>query len=333
MNKAILLVNLGSPASPSTRHVRAYLKEFLMDRHVLRLPYWLRWLIVHLVILPFRPKKTAAAYKKIWMAEGSPLLIYTEKFAAALRKAVNVPVYWTMRFGNPSIRQVLRQMAHDGVDQVLVAPLFPQHAAATIESSLEEAIRCVRTLPLTLQVMPVFYKNPAYLTLLTERVKAVAKEHDFVLFSYHGLPLAHITAGDPTGAHCLKSVDCCQTSSLAHETCYRHQAFFITRQVALAAGLSERKYTTVFQSRVGRGEWLGPNASDFLERLPQTGVTSVAVIAPSFVADNLETLEEIDIRMRERFLAQGGKKFTYIPCFNDEAPWVKAFAKLVQGYL
>ncbi len=333
MRKAVLLVNLGSPQAPTVKSVRRYLAQFLMDRHVLTLPYFFRWLLVHLLILPFRSKRTTQAYKKIWMEEGSPLLVYTEKFANALSEQIKIPVYWAMRIGRPSLKQTLNQMAHDGVDQVLVAPLFPQYAAATIETSVEEAIKQTRTLPLTLQVLPVFYKNSGYLSLLTERVKAAAKEHDFVLFSYHGLPHSHVRAADQTGTHCLQSVDCCERPSIAHETCYRHQAFFITRQVALSAGLLENKYTTAFQSRVGRGQWLGPNASDFLERLPQTGVTSVAVIAPSFVADNLETLEEIDIRMRERFLAHGGKKFTYIPCLNDNAQWVKAFAKLIREYL
>ncbi|GAB4430507.1 MAG: ferrochelatase [Turneriella sp.] len=327
--KAVLLVNLGSPESPSVPHVRKYLKQFLMDGYVIDAPYPIRWMIVNLFVLPFRPKRSAEAYQKIWTKEGSPLLVFTRRFAEKLQKFSRHRIYWAMRYGHPSIASVLTLMRDAGHKEVLLAPLYPHYALSTTVTVLQEARLHARDLGITLSVLPPFYDNKAHQAVLARQVKHASASHDFVLFSYHGLPVSHIRKADTTGNHCLTNTNCCIVHSAAHSTCYRHQVIETTNAVARGAGLRADRYGFAFQSRLGRAEWLTPNTADFVTDLARKGIRRLAVIAPAFVADNLETLEEIDMQIREAFLAAGGEKFTYLPCLNDNTDWVKGFAGLI----
>ncbi|MFO1471825.1 MAG: ferrochelatase [Turneriella sp.] len=332
---AVLLVNLGSPNSPSVGDVRNYLAQFLMDGYVIDIPYAIRWMIVHLFILPFRPKRSAEAYGKIWTAEGSPLLINTKRFAEKVQKFSKHKIYWAMRYGHPSIASVLTLMRDAGHTDILVAPLYPHHALSSTVTAIEEAKLHAADLGLTLSFLPAFYDSKAYQVALAKEVKKVAASHDYVLFSYHGLPVRHITKSDPTGAHCMKVENCCAVNAISengvdpHKTCYRHQVIETTNAVAKLAGVKPGKFGLSFQSRLGRAEWLKPMTSEFIAELPKKGIRKIALIAPAFVADNLETLEEANMQLRDIFLSAGGEKFTYIPCLNDDTDWAKGFAQLL----
>ncbi len=306
-----------------------------MDGYVINAPKVIRWIIVYLFILPFRPKRSAEAYRKIWTAEGSPLILNTKRFADKVQKFTRRKIYWAMRYGQPSIASALAQISADGHASVLVAPLYPHHALSSTVSAVEEAWLHGTNLGLVLEFLPAFYDSPAHQNALAKAVKKVAASHDYILFSYHGLPVRHITKADPTGAHCMKVENCCDIRTThswgvdPHNTCYRHQVFETTNAVAKLAGVKPGKFGLSFQSRLGRAEWLKPMTSEYIAELPKKGIRKIALIAPAFVADNLETLEEANMQLREIFLGAGGEKFTYIPCLNDDTEWAKGFARLL----
>lgn len=326
---AVLLVNLGSPASPGVGDVRRYLRQFLMDGYVIDIPYPLRWMIVNLFILPFRPKRSAEAYAKIWQNEGSPLLTNTRRFAEKLAKFSKHKIFWAMRYGTPSVDSVLREIKAAGFGDVLVVPMYPHHALSSTVTAVEEAKKSAAPLGLSLRILPAFYHDAGFNTNLVAQIKRHAKNDDYILFSYHGLPVRHITKADPTKTHCLQRENCCHIDSEAHKTCYRHQVIETTETVAKSLRLKPQQYGFSFQSRLGRAEWLKPMTSEFVADLAQKGIRNLAIVAPAFVADNLETLEEVNMQLREIFLAAGGKRFTYIPCLNDDAAWAKSFAALI----
>ena len=328
--QAVLLVNLGSPASPAPSDVRAYLDEFLMDPDVLDIPWFARALLVRGLILNTRPAKSAEAYAKIWTAEGSPLVVISERTRAALEASMDVPVGLAMRYGEPSIERGIDELlARAGeVDELIVVPLYPQYAMAstkTVETAVSEALRGKN---LAYRFVPPFYDDPAYLDALAARARAeLPPDTQFVLFSYHGIPRRHVRKMDPTGTHCLQSADCCSTPSPAWATCYRHQAIATTEGVVQRLGLAKDAYAFSFQSRLGGG-WLEPFTDKEFLALPGRGVKRLAVVCASFVADCLETLEEIDMRGRESFLAAGGEQFAYLRCLNDDPAWIEALAGL-----
>lgn len=328
--RAVLLVNLGSPRSTSVADVRRYLDEFLMDPYVLDIPAPLRALIVKGLILPTRPAKSARAYAQIWTAEGSPLIVISERMRSALEAAMEIPVGLAMRYGEPALAHGLDELLERAgpLDDLVIVPLYPQYAMAstkTVEAAIDRLL-AARGLPA--RYVPPFFNDPGYLGA----VEAIIREHappdaQYILFSYHGIPKRHLRKTDPTHAHCLRSDDCCATPSAAHATCYRHQVFATTDALAERLGLAPGGYGTSFQSRLGGG-WLQPFTDLELAELPKRGITRLAVACPSFVADCLETLEEIVIRGRETFLAAGGEAFTYLPCPNDDGRWIRALARL-----
>jgi ferrochelatase len=332
VTQGILLVNLGTPASCQPADVRAYLGEFLMDRRVLDTPWPIRKLIVSGFILPFRPKRSAAAYAKIWDAAGadtgSPLLHYGRLCQQRLNDRLNVPTALAMRYGQPNIDDAVADLLAQGVDELTLVPLYPQHADSTRTTTIE-AVRSVLPANITLNVLPAFYDNADYL----DAQAAIIKQHlpdqwDHLLLSYHGLPERHITSADPTGSHCLANDDCCRTPSTAHATCYRHQAYRTSELLAARLNISADQFSVSFQSRLGRLPWLTPYTDQTLSELPGTGVKKLAVVCPAFVADNLETLEEIGLAGRELFMAAGGETFTLVPCLNAEPAWIEVLAKL-----
>ncbi len=329
----VLLINLGTPASPSTADVRSYLDEFLMDRHVLDVPWPIRRLIVSAFILPFRPKASAHAYASIWTDAGSPLLIHSQALQAAMQQRSPRPVSLAMRYGEPSIQAAVKELADAGVDHLVVVPLYPQYADSTV-TTIVEAVNKILPAAIRVEFLPPFYAHPAYRQALTASVKAhLPPDVDHLLMSYHGLPERHLTKADPTGAHCLQSESCCETASPAHATCYRHQVFVTSRNLAADLGIDAEHYSVSFQSRLGRLPWLTPYTDQVLAELPGRGVKNLAVVCPAFVADNLETLEEMGIQGRETFLEAGGEHFHLIPCLNDDVVWVDALSDMLEGVL
>ncbi|MEJ2132401.1 MAG: ferrochelatase, partial [Gammaproteobacteria bacterium] len=335
MSKALLLVNLGSPEAPDEESLRRYLNEFLMDPYVIDTPWPIRRFVLSAFILPRRPAESAAAYRSIWTQDGSPLVVHTQALANALATRVEMPVTWAMRYGEPSLEDAVSVLAAiPGVDTIRLAALYPHHAMSTRTTTIEAARRALRELggPVGLEVLAPFYDRPEYIRAMASAASGhLAADLDHVLFSYHGLPERHLRKTDPTGTHCLASPDCCETPSSAHATCYRHQVLATTRSVASALSLPEGTYSSSFQSRLGRLPWLRPYTDDVLAELPARGVKKLAVICPAFVSDNLETLEEMGIRGRETFLAQGGERFTLVPCLNEHPQWIETLAEFAQS--
>ncbi len=332
--RGILLVNLGSPASTSIADVRRYLREFLMDPYVIDSPWPIRKLIVSGFILPFRPKRTAQAYQRIWQStageqNGSPLLLHSEVMRTALAERIDLPVELAMRYGQPDIDTALTKLLATGVGEILLITLYPHHADSTRTTTIEAVQRNLarRGAHVHLRVMPPFFDDPNYLAALTDSIgSAMNADSQLLLFSYHGLPEQHVIKADPTGNHCLQSPDCCETPSPAHATCYRHQVFETSRRVAAQLGLTTDQWRVSFQSRLGRLPWLTPYTDLTLDSLPREGVKRVTVVCPAFVADNLETLEEIGMAGRERFLQAGGESLTLVPCLNDAPAWIDTVA-------
>lgn len=328
-NKGVLLVNLGSPASATEEDVRLYLRQFLMDEHVIDYPYWLRWLLVHVFILPKRPARSARAYQSIWWNEGSPLIVLSRRQQALLQEALAYPVALGMRYGAPSIMDGLVQLVEKGVEEVLLVPLYPHYAystTVTVEKAAREAMALLAS-KVRLQVLPSFYDHPAYIKALVASAQEYLDwDYEHILFSFHGVPKRQIHRTDPGGAHCLRVGDCCQVESAAHATCYRHQAFRTVDLFASQAGVPETKYSVAFQSRLGPDAWLKPYTSAHITELAQDGVKRLLVITPSFVTNCLETLEEIAIHGQETFLANGGVEFRLAPCLNTHPNWIEALA-------
>ena len=337
-NRAVLLTNLGSPDSTDVADVRKYLNQFLMDPYVIQLPWVLRRLIVSLFVLPSRPKASAHAYKSIWWEEGSPLVVLSQRLLEAVKKNTDVPVAMAMRYGSPAIEtQLLKLAKQDGIEEILLVPLYPHYADSTIKTTIEEAKSVIarHKLAVKLVVLQPFYQEPAYIDALVASTAPwlnADSGFDHILFSYHGLPELHLTKADPTGNHCLKRDDCCQVASPAHATCYRFQVLRTTERFVEKAGLKPDQYSVAFQSRLGRAKWLEPSTVDTLKELAEKGVKNLLVMCPAFVTDCLETLEEIALQGSEEFKQAGGESLTLIPCLNDHEQWVSVISRWCEEY-
>jgi len=340
---AVLLLNLGSPDSTSIPDVRRYLREFLWDERVLDTPAPLRWFVLNAFILPFRPKRTAAAYARVWTPAGSPLVATSrrvrEKVQAGLGDSSDSPgatVALAMRYGEPAIQRVVAELKNARPSRVLVIPLYPHYAMSSYETA---AVLAAQELAAQLPGVPVdtfppFFDDPAYLDALAESARPLLEPaFDRVLFSYHGLPFRHLQKSDPSRAHCLSRPDCCDGCHPAHATCYRHQCLRATDLVAARLGLPREKYEVSFQSRLGRDPWLTPFTDHRLTALPAEGVKRLVVLCPSFVSDCLETLEEIAIEGRESFLHAGGESFTLVPCLNEHPAWIAFLRDKIRAWL
>ncbi len=336
--KGVLLVNLGSPDSPSVLDVRKYLREFLMDGRVLDTPWPVRWYVVNFAILPRRPVESAAAYQKVWTPEGSPLVVISRRVQRELQRRVgdSLAVELAMRYQNPGIESALASLRSQGVGDLLVFPLFPHFAMSSFETAVVRVQElAARMAPeMELQIADPFYRDPDYIAALVASASDyLQSDHEHLLFSFHGLPERHLRKSDPTGSHCLQSPNCCETPSIAHDTCYRAQCFATVRAFVKQANIPSGKYSVSFQSRLGRDPWLKPYTDGELKRLPQSGVKRLLVMCPAFVSDCLETLEEIAMSGRESFIEAGGEKFTFIPCLNEHPRWLDALEKMVRCYL
>ncbi len=336
MKKGILLVNLGSPDSPEPKDVKKYLGEFLMDERVIDVPLWARTLLVKGIILKTRPKASAAAYKKIWWKEGSPLIVLSERLQDKVQQQTEIPVGLAMRYGSMSIYKGLQDLVNKGVEQVLLIPLYPQFAMATTETILvlADEIQKEHFPNLIIESLPGFYNDPEYIEVLSKSIKRHlnGKSYDHLLFSYHGVPERHIRKSDVTKSHCKIDGSCCVTPSKAHEFCYRHQCYEVTRLVGENLKLTEGTFSTSFQSRLGFDPWLQPYTDRTIERLGKQGIKNMAIVTPAFVSDCLETLEEIAMEGQEIFHEMGGKDFTTIPCLNDDDSWVSLLVKWIKNW-
>ena len=334
--KGTLLVNLGSPESPEPKDVKKYLGEFLMDERVIDVPLWARTLLVKGIILNTRPKASAAAYKKIWWEDGSPLIVLSERLKEKVQEQTSLPVALAMRYGSMTIKKGLQELVDKGCDEVFLIPLYPQFAMATTETILvlAEEIRKEHFPNLKIDSLPAFYNNPEYISVLANSIKEDLKdkEYEHLLFSYHGVPERHIRKSDITKSHCKIDGSCCETASKAHEFCYRHQCKEVTRLVGEYLQLEPDTYSTSFQSRLGFDPWLQPYTDRTIERLGKKGIKTMAIATPAFVSDCLETLEEIAMEGEEIFHEMGGKEFSTIPCLNTNKEWVALLAKWVNEW-
>lgn len=324
--KGVLLVNLGSPDSTKIKDIKKYLDEFLMDERVIDMAYWKRFLLVKGIILNTRPKKTAAAYRKVWWKEGSPLIVLSERFFKKVQEKVDLPIALAMRYGSMSIEKGLKELADKGVEDVLLIPLYPHYAMSSFETVEVKTMEIQKQLfpKMSIETFPVFYNKPDYISAMANNIKKELgdEKYDYILFSYHGIPERHIFKSDTTKNHCKLDGSCCDLPSKAHETCYRHQCFETTKEIAKSLHLKEGTWGNSFQSRLLRDPWLKPYTDFEFEKLAQNGIENLIVITPSFVTDCLETLEEIAMEGKHQFLEAGGKNYKHIPCLNDNQEWV-----------
>ncbi len=334
--KGVLLVNLGSPDSPEVADVKVYLREFLMDKYVIDMPYLLRKLIVEGFILPKRPQKSAEAYKTIWSEQGSPLIAISKNVRQQVQERLDVPIGLAMRYGNPSIESGLRELIEDHqVDDVLLIPLYAVYSLATVQSVYEQTERVLKRFSqeINLTIIPPFYNEEAYLdALAASATEKLEWNYDHLLISFHGLPERHLKKADPTGEHCLKVEDCCNKASTAHTTCYRHQVLHIANELVKRLNIPKDKYSVAFQSRLGVDSWLKPSTAGEIVRLAEEGTKKLAVYCPAFVSDCLETLEEIAIQGKEMFIEAGGEELRHIPCMNDHPAWIDTLSKFCQRH-
>jgi ferrochelatase len=335
----VLLINLGTPEAPRSGPVRKYLREFLSDPRVLDINPVGRKLLLEGVILPLRPQKSAAAYRKIWTERGSPLLVESLALVEKVREALGaeVPVELGMRYGNPSIASALGRLSAARTSRLVVAPLYPQYSSAATGSSLEEVYRITGAFEVVpnLSVLPPFYADPGFLDAFARQGEPVlARDRpDHVLFSFHGLPERQVKRSDPTAAHCLQSASCCDRMVDANRDCYRAQSFATARALAHRLGLAQGRFTVCFQSRLGRTPWIRPYTDQVIPELAARGMRRLAVFCPAFVADCLETLEEIGLRARDQFLSLGGESLSLVPSLNASPAWVSALTALLRRQL
>lgn len=333
---ALLLVNLGSPASTSVADVRRYLNQFLMDPYVVDLPWPIRRLLVSLILIK-RPEQSAHAYASIWWDEGSPLVVLTRRLQTAMVDHwPHGPVEIAMRYGEPALPQVLERLAAQGIRKVTLAPLYPQFADSTVTTVVELARQTIteQQLPLQMRVLQPFYDDPDYIDALVASARPyLEQDYDHLLLSFHGLPERHLKKLFPGGTkHDLRAPECCEgASAQVRAVCYRGQCQATARAFATKLGIPAGKWSVSFQSRLGRDKWIEPYTEARLDELAQAGVKKLLVMCPAFVADCIETLEEIGMRGSEQFVEAGGQELVLVPCMNEHPEWVRVLAKLCES--
>ena len=322
--KGILLINLGSPKDLELESIKEYLKEFLSDDLVIDYPKLLQQILVNWIIIPSRYKNTREAYSEIWTKKGSPLINDTRILGEKVSLKSDTPVEVSMRYQFPSIKEGLVNLKKKGCSEIFVVPLYPHYAMSTVLTTENEVKRIENELELDLKLnfIGAFYNEQEYISSLSKVIRNNRhEESDFLLFSYHGIPNRHLVKTDPTKSHCLQVKNCCDVESKAKPFCYKAQVIETSKLCAERLELKENEWGISFQSRIGPG-WIQPFTDKELVRLAEKGIKNLDVVCPAFVTDNLETLEEMNIRGRETFLEAGGQSFNYIPCLNDEESWV-----------
>ncbi len=328
MKRGLLLINLGTPNSTDVADVRRYLREFLIDKRVIDLPALIRYLLVYALIVPFRSKKSAHAYQAIWTEQGSPLLFHSQNLVSHLQKAIGAEykIALGMRYGKPSITSALNDLK--SCESITILPLYPQYSSAATGSSIDEVMRIIATQEVipSLHIIRDFYHHPAYITAQAQIIKTHLQEHDHLLFSYHGIPERQIRkAGCENVCPAV-----CPPISENNQGCYKAQCHQTTLLLATELKLNPNQYSTAFQSRLGKTPWIKPYTDEVLTELAAKGIKNLLISCPSFVADCLETLEEIGVRAKEQWEKLGGEQLTMIPCLNADPLWIKALETIVK---
>lgn len=332
----VLLVNLGTPDSTQTADVRKYLREFLMDGRVIDIPAVPRWMLVNLIIAPFRAPKSANEYRKLWTDRGSPLLFHTEDLKEKLVKKLDSSKYhvvMAMRYQNPSIEKGLEELRNAQVKKIIVVPLFPQYASATNGSVMDKVMEIARGWQLIPEItfLNNFVEHPLFLEAWAELgLEMMARDsYEKYVFSYHGLPERQIKKGSVEN-YCQLGA-CCNTYTSKNQFCYRAQCFHTTRLLAEKLGIPSEKTLTCFQSRLGKDPWIQPYTEDVIHDLAKEGVKKVLVFSPAFVADCLETTVEVGQEYKEEFIELGGEKWDLVPSLNSNDTWVECVKSLVES--
>ena len=336
MKKGVLFINLGTTAAPEPGPTGTYLREFLNDPYVIDIPNPMRWILVNWIIVPRRKAKSAAAYRAIWSKEGSPLLVHSRQFVEGMKRLVSDQ--WKMelgmRYGSPSIRQGLESLRDKGVEELYLLPLYPQFADSSTTTALVKAVDELKRIgwnPARTQYLGHFFWHPAFIRSLAQRVRASMNlfSTDHLLLSYHGLPERHLEKRSDLS--CGFDSQCCAAWSPRNRLCYRAQCFATSRALLEELNWPAKQASTVFQSRLGKAKWIGPDLESELARLVEQGVKRVLVACPSFVTDCLETLEEIGIRARATFRQMGGEDLHLVDGLNSQPYWIGAAATLLES--
>lgn len=332
----ILLVNLGTPDTPEPKAVAKYLRQFLSDPLVIDINPVARYLLVNLIIAPFRSKKSAEAYKKIWTSEGSPFLKKSQNLLEKVRNRYSekdFAIELGMRYGNPSIESAIDRLLSFPIQRLIVLPLYPQYALSSTQSSIDEVNRIlqVKNVKLPVDIIGAFYDEARFINAFAQLGRSHIEKFrpDHILFSFHGLPERHVHKTDPAGNHCLANSNCCDQITEKNSNCYRAQSFMTARLIAGLLKLDSDNYSITFQSRLGRTPWIKPYTDVVLDELASKGKKRILVFCPAFVADCLETLEEISMRAREQFVGKGGDDLLLVPSLNDSPLWVDSVCGMI----
>ncbi len=330
MKRVLLLINTGTPDRADRNAVGRYLREFLNDKRVIQMPRLLRLMLVNLIIIPFRVKKSTALYRRLWTADGSPLLVYLNRLVdlVARRSSHFQQVYGAMRYGNPSIKSVLADIQSTMPDELVVMPLFPQYASATTGSVAEEVMRVISRWPVipTVRFVQHFYQHEVFINLFASRIESFQPHtFDHIVFSYHGLPLKHLSDQHPS--HDPKQCSCSEAMPAHGRYCYRAACYETTHQLIARLALDPARTTTSFQSRLTRN-WLSPFSDEVIFDLARQGKRRILVVAPSFVADCLETIIEIEQDYKALFVEHGGDELVMVQSLNDSPDWADAIIEI-----
>ena len=332
---AVILVNVGTPDSPSVKDVRKYLFQFLNDYRVIDIPWLLRKILVNLIIVPFRAPKSAKLYQMLWTKDGSPLLYYATRIKTELEKQLdpNTRVFIAMRYGNPGILQVLKEVKDQGFTKIIYLPLFPQYASSTTGTAVEELFTHIRKWNIIpeVQIISQFYDHPLFIKAFVNQAKKYTPEKfDHVIFSYHGLPWSHLDRIHPA-IPCEKCT--CPAEMPEHgKFCYKATCYETTRKLAKGLKLSPENYTVAFQSRLSK-KWLNPFTDKIIEEKAREGMKKLLVLSPAFVADCLETIVEIGIEYEQLFKENGGDTLQLVDSLNDNAEWISTIKSMLEPSL
>ena len=330
--KGLLLINLGTPDDPGYLSVFKYLRQFLMDPKVITVPYILRFILVSIIIVPFRAFSSGKIYKKIWTENGSPLIVNTSALADKVSKKVpHIEVEFAMRYQSPSIEDKLKKLISQNLDEIVILPLFPQYSTATTGSVFDEISRVLKKQSVTpsIKFINQFYEQESFIDSWEDKLKSFdVDKYDHILFSYHGLPTKAVD--DIYDDSLCADNNCENKITNENKFCYKATCYETTRLIASRFNLPSEKYTVSFQSRLTKN-WIEPFTDEVLEDFPSKGIKNILVLSPAFTADNLETLYEIDDEYKELFIENGGKSLTMVPSLNDSSKWADSIVKIIDA--